>query len=175
MIKKPELILPREIYKGWVKLDVHTYKVEGTIKTQNYDIVTVGDGVAILPFLDEKTVLLARQYRPPVEDYLLELIQGGMKKDESPIDAAKRELLEETGYEGKIEYIATIYPLPTALNMRLHLLKATELIKVSDPEENPLEVFELVKMPYDQLLKEVLSGVHKDSALRDIVMHHNQK
>ncbi|MCX6774502.1 MAG: NUDIX hydrolase [DPANN group archaeon] len=169
MIEKPEITSTQRIYTGWLRLDVLTLREGGV--TRKYDVVTSKGGVAILPFLDNDTVLLARQYRPPVDDYLLELIQGGLKtEDESAEEAARRELLEETGYEGKIEHLATFFPFPTALNMRLHIMKAYNLRKVQEPEDNPLERLTLVEMPYKQLLEEVLSGKHKDSALREAVM-----
>ena len=54
-----------------------------------------------------------------------ELIQGGIHRSEfeSPAEAAERELLEETGYKGKLSPTVTIYPLPGSLDMRLSLFE----------------------------------------------------
>jgi ADP-ribose pyrophosphatase len=175
MIKKPDIISTTRVHTGWVKLDVQSLRVDGTNLTQAYDVVTVGDGVAVLPFLDERTVLLTRQYRHPVNASLVELIQGGMRRNELPEEAARRELLEETGYTSTMEYVTTIYPLPCLLNMRIHLLRARHLEKIADPVDNPLERIELVKMSYEQLYAEVMSGQHKDTAIRELVMYHRLK
>lgn len=164
-MKKPKVISSREVYNGWLNLRVDTLKVPGLKEKYDYDIVTIGDGVGVLPFLDKDNVILARQYRPPLKIEVLELIQGGLGMDILPSNAAARELKEETGYSGNINYLTTIYPLPGSLDMRLHLFYATDLKRVWKPENNPLEKLTLVKVPFKQILQEILEGKQKDSAL----------
>jgi len=52
----------------------------------------------IIPLFDDDTVLLERQYRYPVGKHLIEFPAGKLDSEESPLEAAQRELLEETGY-----------------------------------------------------------------------------
>jgi len=169
----PQVLRSKTIHKGWLELRVDELQLSGT--TQVYDVVKIGDGVATLPFLSDKILLLAEQYRHPVQDCLLELIQGGIKNGEPIEDAAQRELLEETGYSGKIEYTNTIYPMPASLDMRLHIMKATNLKKVQEPEFNPLERMKLIHKPYQEVLEEVLSGIHKDSALVFAILNYQTR
>ncbi len=120
MIKIPKILESKYIYEGWLKHRVDKLEFEND-GSYEYSIIKIGNGVAVLPFIDEKTILLAKQYRHPVKEELLELIQGGVKKDASIENAAKRELLEETGYSGNMEYLITMYPLSGSLDMRLHI------------------------------------------------------
>ena len=57
--------------------------------------------VAIVPVTDDKEVLLIRQFRPPVNGYVIEFPAGLNDKGDTLEEAARRELLEETGYSAK--------------------------------------------------------------------------
>ena len=65
----------------------------------------------ILPLFDDDHVLLERQYRYPVGQHLYELPAGKFERDESSLETAKRELLEETGYVAK-EWTSVCTMLP---------------------------------------------------------------
>ena len=67
----------------------------------------------IIPFLTKDTMIFIRQFRPAVSATLYELPAGTLEKGERPVVCAKRELREETGYQGKFfRRIADIYPVP---------------------------------------------------------------
>jgi ADP-ribose pyrophosphatase len=66
-----------------------------------YYAVEQSDCVSVLALTENKKVLLVRQYRPALEQEVLELPSGHIEKGEEPIDAAHRELLEETGYKAE--------------------------------------------------------------------------
>jgi ADP-ribose pyrophosphatase len=53
--------------------------------------------VLILPIVENKSIVMVRAYRPVIADNTLELPAGGANKDELPVEAVARELLEETG------------------------------------------------------------------------------
>ena len=61
--------------------------------------VTHPGGVVLLPLLDDRTILMVRNYRLTLQDWLWELPAGTLEPPESPRDCAARELREETGYE----------------------------------------------------------------------------
>ncbi|MGB4988086.1 MAG: NUDIX hydrolase, partial [Pyrinomonadaceae bacterium] len=70
-----------------------------------------GNGsVACLALTQEKEVILVRQFRPGPKKILLEIPGGGLKKDESPGQAMERELLEETGYRGDMQFVTSVLP-----------------------------------------------------------------
>ncbi len=71
-------------------------------------------GSAVMMAMDDKNrILLVRQYRLPADKYLWELPAGKLDDGEKPLQAAKRELTEETGYTAKNwTKLASFYPSP---------------------------------------------------------------
>lgn len=83
---------------------------------------------AILPLLDPSTILLIRQYRPVVGGWLWEIPAGTLEPDESPIECARRELLEETGYHAaSIAEVGLVYPVPDFSDDLIHVFVAQNL------------------------------------------------
>ena len=68
---------------------------DGTAVTS--ETVDTSDSVIILPLLGDSKIVLIQQYRYAVEGWVLEAPAGGIQDGESPLAAAERELLEETG------------------------------------------------------------------------------
>ncbi len=65
-----------------------------------YYSLKLADYAAVVALTEEQRVLIVRQYRPAVEHETLELPSGLVDAGETPLEAARRELLEETGYQG---------------------------------------------------------------------------
>ena len=77
---------------------------------------------------DKKRVLLVRQYRLPAEKELWELPAGKLDPGEKPLQAAKRELIEETGYRArKWRKLASFYASPGYVAERMTVYLATDL------------------------------------------------
>jgi ADP-ribose pyrophosphatase len=69
--------------------------------------------VLIVPFLSPQRIVLLRQYRPVIEDWLYELPAGTIEQGEKPLSCARREIIEETGFRaGSLRRIGRIYPVP---------------------------------------------------------------
>lgn len=87
------------------------------------------DGSAVILPIDEKgRALLARQYRLPAGDYLWEIPAGRMDPGETPLQAAKRELKEETGLTAKKWVrLMSLYMSPGFLAERMHIYVAREV------------------------------------------------
>jgi len=84
--------------------------------------------VMMLAFLDEETILLERQYRYPMRGHFIELPAGKMEKGEPPLETARRELVEECGYEaGEWWKIATLHPCIGYSNEVIELYGARDL------------------------------------------------
>jgi ADP-ribose pyrophosphatase len=76
-----------------------------------YYVVELLDYVSIVALTPAREVLFVRQYRPVVERHTIELPSGHVEERESPEDAARRELLEETGYVAEqLELLGTLVP-----------------------------------------------------------------
>ncbi|MFH1588973.1 MAG: NUDIX hydrolase [archaeon] len=169
MEKEPEILSSKLIHKGWLKLIVDKLKLHHIDKPYYYDVVKINNGVAVLPFLDMETLLLAEQYLHPAKKYFLEPIQGGIKKGESYEDAARRELLEDTGYVGDLHHLTSIYPLPAAIDMELNFFFVTNIKKIQEPQLDKFESLRIVEKDYSNVVEGVLSGEHKDGALQLLV------
>ena len=102
---------------------------------------------------DEEHVYLVRQPREPVEEpALLELPAGKLDEEgESPLDAMKRELVEEVGLEAdEWRELKRIYPSPGFAREEVWLYVATGLREV-DHEPDPGERIEIVRWPIGEL------------------------
>jgi ADP-ribose pyrophosphatase len=87
------------------------------------------DGSAVMMAVDEKKrILLVRQYRLPAARYLWELPAGKVDEGETPLQAARRELIEETGYRArKWQKLSSFFPSPGYVGERMTIYLATEL------------------------------------------------
>ncbi|NLM41101.1 MAG: NUDIX hydrolase [Firmicutes bacterium] len=87
-------------------------------------------GAAAVLVVQDGKVLLVEQYRPAAGRQMLELPAGTIDRSESPLDCARRELEEETGYSAENwEVLGHIYPTPGYTNEVLHLFCASGLTK----------------------------------------------
>jgi ADP-ribose pyrophosphatase len=86
---------------------------------------------------DKKRVLLVRQYRLPAEAYLWELPAGKLDEGEKPLQAAKRELAEETGYKARTwTKLASFFASPGFVQERMTVYLATDL---TEGEATPMD------------------------------------
>src|SRR5215471_5636254 len=87
----------QRIYEGRVvKLRVDTVRLPNG-ETSKREVVEHGGAVAIVPMLDDDTVVLVRQFRLPAGKVLLEIPAGGVEEGEDEQESASRELMEEIG------------------------------------------------------------------------------
>ncbi len=95
-------------------------------------------GSAVMMAVDgKKRVLLVRQFRLPAKQYLWELPAGKVDPDETVLQAAKRELKEETGFRAKKwSKLASYFPSPGFLGEKMTIYLATELV---EGEATPME------------------------------------
>jgi len=92
------------------------------------EIAKHNGGSVVVPLLDDGKILLVRQYRHPLKQYILELPAGKLEPDENPLDCAARELREETGYEAaSIEKLTDICTTPGFCTEILHIYLASGL------------------------------------------------
>jgi ADP-ribose pyrophosphatase len=84
-------------------------------------------GSAVMMAVDkDKRILLVRQYRLPARAYLWELPAGKLDAGETPLQAAKRELIEETGYRAKKwKKLVTFFPSPGYIAEKMTIFLAT--------------------------------------------------
>jgi ADP-ribose pyrophosphatase len=131
----------------------------GKLLAVNEDEVRLPDGSAalreyvvhpgaaiILPLFDDGSVLLERQFRYPVGSHFYELPAGKLEPDEPPLETAKRELAEETGYvAGEWRELGRLYPCIGYSDERIDFFLARKLeFKGARPDEG--EFLETLRM-----------------------------
>jgi ADP-ribose pyrophosphatase len=126
-------------------------------------IVHPSNAVAILP-IDGDRCKLIRQYRYAIDDYILEAPAGALEKDEEPLAAAGRELIEETGFAARtIEPRGFIITTPGYTDEKIYLYEANGLIPSQEYGKDEDEVIEVVDVAVADLSSMVRDGTITDA------------
>lgn len=140
----------RSVDKVWFRLP------DG--KETDFAIFSGGKSVACLALTKNNEVILARQFRPGPKEILTELPGGGLKEGENPEEAMARELLEETGYQGKMKLVTTLWHDAYSPRVKCALV-VTECEKVAEPKlEDNGESVEAVLMSLTEFRKHLMGG-----------------
>ena len=152
-----------KIFEGKIlNLRVDTVELENQ-KYAKREIVEHKNAACILAENNESKILLVRQYRKAIEDLLYELPAGILNIAEEPIEAALRELEEETGYKaGNIKLLYEFYTSPGFSNEKVFLFKATNLVYTSVKFDED-ECIETVEVGKDEVKKMIETGRITDS------------
>ena len=109
----------------------------GGVRTTR-EMITHSGSVVVLPLLPDGRILLIRQYRHAARQFLWELVAGRKEPDETPGAAARRELLEETGYTARrLRKMLHIIPTPGFVKEWMWIFAAEGLVAgTAQPEED---------------------------------------
>jgi len=109
-------------------------------ETIHRELVLHPGAAAILPLLPDGRLLLVSQYRRPADTVLWEVPAGKLEPGEKPLSCAKRELLEETGYEAADwRELLTFYTTPGFSNERITLFLARQLAQSALPDIDEID------------------------------------
>jgi len=137
--KRSAQILKSEVlYQGKVfRLQRDTVIEPGGVQADR-DIIVHPGSVVVLPIFKDGRVLLIRQYRHSVGEFLWELVAGRKEQNETPAAGARRELIEETGYRAKrMRRLMRVVPTPGFVNEWMWIFAAEGLTEgVARPEED---------------------------------------
>lgn len=136
------------------------------------DIIRHPGAAAILPINEKGEVILVKQWRTALDRVLLEVPAGKLENGEEPLECAKRELEEETGYKAnKFEYLGKIATVPGFCDEIIHLYVATELsLGVKGGDED--EFTSVEKMTLEEMKSKIKSGEIIDTKTINCLCHY---
>ncbi len=150
-----EIIDKKVLWQGsFLKCVSVTYRdSSGSIrKWETFERVNCDGIVVIVPVTEQEEVIIIRQFRPAVNGYVIEFPAGLNDKGESLEDAARRELLEETGYSAKELIFITEGPVSSGASgemLTVYLAKGLKFKGIDKREET--EDIEVFKIPINEL------------------------
>ncbi len=123
-----------------------------TGKEHPFFILESSPWVNVIPLTPQKEVVLVRQYRHGTQRVTLEIPGGLVEASDSPEGAAKRELLEETGYGSEeIVSLGLVHPNPAIQNNACHTYLAKDVYPRGEQNQDDREDIEVVLRPLSEI------------------------
>jgi ADP-ribose pyrophosphatase len=123
-----------------------------------FGVVTMKEGVTVLPVTDDDEVYLAEEFKYGIGGSSVEIMSGGMKRGEEPLTAARRELQEELGLKARRwDYLGYVDPFTTVVKSRNHMFLARGLEQV-EAANDPDEAVAAQRVPREKAIEMVMNG-----------------
>jgi ADP-ribose pyrophosphatase len=153
--KKWKLLGKKIVFESkWLTIEDRSYELPDGKKVDGYYHLLRPNYVLILAIDNKNKVVVERQYRRGVDDFVYELPAGWINGNESPVDAAKRELAEETGYVGEGGNVFEVYPQPGFSSMKAYvvILKIKDNKVRTNKEDDEFLSYELIDVEKIQVM-----------------------
>ena len=155
-IKSSEYLLKHKYMT--VRKDVCVTKAGAVIDP--YFVLEFPNWVQVVAFDANNRVLITRQYRHGIQKVIYGLPTGFTESsDKSALESARRELIEETGYDAKkFVKVPKIYPNPAVQNNQVHTFAGFDIKKIKEPDFDPSENISTEFVTVKKLLKMIDKG-----------------
>lgn len=129
-----------------------------------YGVVDTRIATGVVAITPQDEVYLVGQFRYPTKVYSWEIIEGGTDENETPLEAAKRELLEEAGLIANswIQLGGEIH-LSNCFSSEIGFLYLAQDLSETTSNPDGTEVLQIKKMPLEECVSHVLSGSFADA------------
>ncbi|MBR1892527.1 MAG: NUDIX hydrolase [Lachnospiraceae bacterium] len=175
MIENFELLKREELRRSSILTYCNdTYKLPND-SVVVYDMMLHGGASAVVPVMEDGKILMVRQYRPTVERATTEIPAGKRDSGEDFLEAAKRELEEETGYKaGKMEHLITVITAIAYCNEKIEVYVASDLTKTKQHLDDD-EFIEFRSFDIEELAQMIYRGEIQDSKTIAALMAYKNK
>jgi 8-oxo-dGTP pyrophosphatase MutT (NUDIX family) len=159
------------ISERWLQLREDRVRLGNGHEIDRFHVIHGPDWASVLCITEASEVIMVRQYRHGIAQPSLELPAGVIEPHESPEEAARRELAEETGYESDDWVrIQTVSTEPARHTTQAHFFCARGARPTRKPAPEETEVLEIVKAPVTELGRlatdgSIVHGVHVGAIL----------
>jgi 8-oxo-dGTP pyrophosphatase MutT (NUDIX family) len=153
----------RDIYDSpWVRLTVVDVEIPGTTRFDHHVVRAPREAVGTVVINSSADVLLLWRHRFITDTWGWEIPAGRVEPGEELTDAARRETLEETGWEvSSLAPLSSYYPMNGMSDQRFHLFLSRDAARRGDPED-PSESERVEWVPMDQVRQAVREGLVAD-------------
>jgi ADP-ribose pyrophosphatase len=143
----------------WLSVRSDTVRLPGGKTLSPYHVVEVADWVNVVAISEAGNVILVEQYRHAVKRTLLEIPAGHVDPKEDREAAARRELLEETGYgDGTWHVLGALHPVASRFANQVHSYLALGVRKIGEPQQEESENLHIHEMPWTEFVAGLQSG-----------------
>lgn len=126
--------------------------------TSQMDFIQHPGAAAMVPMINSTDVILIKQYRHAIREFIWEIPAGTLDSKESPLNCARRELIEETGYSAASwQQLGMITPLPGCSDERIHIFLASDL-KSAEQNLDDDEMLKVHQLKLEDALQMILTG-----------------
>lgn len=143
----------------WLKLRSDTVLLPDGQTLDPYHVIELPDWVNVIAITEAGNVVLVEQYRHVVKSTLIEIPAGYLETGEAPEAAARRELLEETGYAGgEWHALGSLFTVASRLTNQVHSYLALDVRKVAEPTPDASETLDLHEISWTEFARRLSSG-----------------
>ena len=175
IMKKWKLKSTKPVFESkWLTIMSNDYELPDGKLAKEYFHLDRPDYVLIIAHKDNK-ILIEKQYRRGVDDFVYELPAGWVDKNEDPEQTAIRELREETGHLGKATFLGTVYPQPGFSSMLAHIVEVQLKDEIADRELESDEKIEFEFIAFSKLDAMIENEKCKDMGMLAAMNLFNQK
>ena len=160
MIKKWNVVESKQMgsYRVFsTRMDRSLSPVSG--KEHDFYVIQAPDWINVVAITSDERIVLINQYRHGIQSVTLEIPGGMVDPGETPLQAARRELLEETGYTSdEWVYMGKVHPNPAIQNNICHMFLANGVKKVQEPNFEGTEDIDCFLAPAKDMPNLVAEG-----------------